>query len=180
MPKTSPEPTKTPPESFGQYNQVQYQRVVQLTEKAIAKLESTYQPVTLTALAEMTRSLDSEGKSISSRTILRNVDAAALFRQHSSAYQARQQKAKKVKRKRAKAKANTDVRATYRGLHSSDLIQMVEDLKTKIVEMKEQQEKLQAERDEAYRLRDETLQHNARQLAALTAKTKAQVSNKKQ
>ena len=56
---------------------------------------------------------------------------------------------------------------------------MVEDLKTKIVEMKAQQERLQAERDEAYRLRDEALQHNARQLAALTAMTKAQAPNKK-
>lgn len=179
MPKTSAQPTKTPPASFGQYNREQYQRVVQLTEKAIAKLESAHQPVTLTALAEMTRSLDSEEKGISSRTLLRNVDAAALFRQHSSAYQARQQKAKKAKRKRAKAKTNADVRATYRGLHSSDLIRMVEDLKTKIVEMKAQQARLQAERDEAYRLRDEALQHNARQLAALTAMTKAQAPNKK-
>jgi hypothetical protein len=172
-------PTKTPPQAFGQCNQVRSQRVVRLTEKALAQLESTYQPVTLAALARLTYTLDCEGKGISERTILRNPAAVALFRSHSLAYQARQQTVNKTRRKRAAVRTTADVRAAYRGLRAADLIPVVEELKATIAELKAQHEKLQAERTIAYRLRDEALQHNARQLAALAVMTKTQGPPKK-
>ena len=176
MPKATLAKKRVLPETFNQYNQAQYQRVVQLTQQAITKLESEHKPVTLMAIVETARELDTKGTGISSpKTILRNPEATELFRQHSQTYQARQQKTKKTKRKRTKT--NGDVRATYQGLHSSDLIQMVEDLKKQNAELKAKLGKCQAERDEAYRVRDETLQHNARQLALLTAK--AQLPDKK-
>ena len=171
MPKTPSTQKRVPPDSFNQYNRAQYQRVMQLTAQAITKLESERHPVTLTAVVEITRDLDGEGRGISARTILRNSEASELFRLHSPAYQVRRQKVKKAKRKRTKVKANA--RTIYRGLHSSDLIQMVEDLKQQNVELKARQEKLQAERDAAYRMRDEALQHNTRQLVALTTKTRS-------
>lgn len=159
-------PKRVLPETFSQHNQTQYQRIVELTRKAITRLETEQEPVTLAAIVELTGKLDGEGKGISSpKTILRNPEAAELFRQHSPAYQERQKKAKKAKRKK---KVSPDTRAAYQGLRASDLIQMVEDLKAQVVELKTHQEKLRSERDEAYRLRDEVLQHNARQLAALT------------
>jgi hypothetical protein len=137
-----------------------------LTREAIAQLEENQQTVTLIAIVEATRVLDDEEKGLAPKTILRNPEAAELFHQHSPAYQERQRKAKKAKRKRSKVQS--DVQAAYRGLHRSDLIQMVEDLKQQNAEMKAQMEKLQTERDDAYQLRDEALEHNARQLAALT------------
>ena len=166
MPKTSSPQKRVPPETFKQYNQTQYERVVQLTQAAIAKLEDKHQPVTLTEIAGTTRSLDSAGKGISTRTILRNSDAVALFRQHSPAYQARQQKTKKAKRKRVMVKGET--RSTYRGLRSSDLIQIVEDLKQQNAELKAQLDRYRADREAAYQVRDEALQHNARLVASLT------------
>jgi len=140
--------------------------VSQLTQKAITQLEADHQRVTLTTLVATTRTLDEGGKGLSSKTILRNVEAATLFRKHSPAYQTRQQKLKRVKRKRARVDADT--RAAYRGLRPSDLIQLVEDLKKENAEIRMQRDKFQAEREEAYRLRDEALEHNTRQLAALT------------
>jgi len=137
-----------------------------LTEKAIAQLQAQGQPVTLSALVEATRALDEKGKGLGSNTILRNPKAAELFRQHSPAYQACQHKARSAKRKRPKA--SSDARAAYRGLRPAEFIAMVEDLKTQIIELKAHQERLQAERDEAYRLRNQAFQQNARQLAALT------------
>jgi hypothetical protein len=175
MPKNPSGSKRLQPETFGLYNRGQYQRVVQLTEKAIAQLDASHQPVTLTALAEATRAVDPEKRGLSARTILRNTDAATLFRQHSPAYQERQQKATRAKRKRARNQTNPEVRAQYRGLHVSDLVRMVEELKAHVAQMNAHETKLQAERDAAYRLRDEALKHNARQLAALTAMTKTSI-----
>lgn len=167
-PKTSSVIRKSVPIAFGQHNQNKFQRVVQLTQQAIARLESTGKSITLAALAETTRAFDVRGKGITSATILRNPEACALFRQHSPAYQRRQQQVKQVKRKHSQAKVSPDIRATYRGLRTSDLIQMIEDLKHTIADARTQQAKLQAERDEAYQLRGEALQQNTLQLAALT------------
>ncbi len=167
MPDISPTSKRVLPETFSQYNRAQYQRIVELTQKAITKLEAEQYPVTLAAIVELTRKLDCEGKGISCpKTILRNPEAAELFHQHSPAYLERQKKAKKAKRK--SKKVSSDTRAVYKGLRTSDLVQMVEDLKSQVVELKAQQEKLRSERDDAYRLRDEALQSNAQQLAALT------------
>ena len=166
MPKTASVKNRIPPEAFRQYCRTRSERTVQLTEKAIAKLQAQGQPVTLSALAEATRAFDEKGKGLGSNTILRNPKAAELFRQHSSAYQACQRKARKAKRKRPTA--SSDARATYRGLRPAEFVAMVEDLKAQIGELKAHQERLQAERDEAYRLRDQALQQNARQLVALT------------
>jgi hypothetical protein len=156
------------PVAFRQYTQLRFQRTVRLTREAIAKLEAAGTPVTLTAVAETTRDLDEGGKGITPMTILRNTEARDLFHQHSRIYQERQLKARKAKRKRSGVKVDADARATYRGLRTSDLIQMVENLKQQLAEANARLVKLQAERDEAYRLRDEALQQNTRQLAALT------------
>jgi len=168
MLKTSSVPKQIPPDTFRQHNKDKFQRTVQLTQKAIAKLETDGQVVTLVAVCETTRGFDKQGKGLRPITILRNPDATALFRQHSPAYQARLQKAKTARRKYQNSKVTQDARATYKGLRSSDLIQIIEDQRKQIAELKNQQVKLQSERDEAYRLRDETLQQNTRQLVALT------------
>jgi hypothetical protein len=160
-----------PPEAFSQYSRARFERTVQLTEKAIAKLEAQSQTVTLMAVCEATREFDADGKGLQPNTILRNSAAADLFRQHSPAYQARQRQATRVKRKRPKIMTHADVRAQYRGLRISDLIQLVEDLKAQLMELKSQQERLRTERDEAYRLREQALQQNTRQLIALAKLT---------
>jgi hypothetical protein len=167
MTKASSNHKRVIPDAFNQYRRATFERTVRLTEKAIGKLEAEGKIVTLAGVCEATRALDERGKGLRPITILRNPKAAELFHQHSPAYQERQQKMQKAKRKRAKATIDSEARAMYRGLHASDLIQMVEDLKVQIAKLKTQQEKLQTERDEAYHLRDEALQHNARQLAAL-------------
>lgn len=154
------------PNSFHQRNVAQSERVIQLTQKAIAQLEMAHQVVTLSAVVATTQALDEQRKGLSSRTILRNAGAAKLFREHSPAYQIRQHTVKCAKRKRTRGSADTQ--APYHGLRTSDLIQMVEDLKTQKAEVQAQRDKFQAERDEAYRLRDEAVEHNTRQLAALT------------
>jgi len=166
MSKTLVSKKRTPPESFRQRNQAQSQRVIELTQKAIAHLEANHQLVTLNSVVAITQSLDDQRKGLSAKTILRNAEAATRFHEHSLAYQARQQKIDRAKRKRARVDA--DMRATYRGLRPSDLIQMMEDLKKQNAELQTQCNKWKVEREEAYRLRDEALQHNTRQLAALT------------
>jgi hypothetical protein len=162
---------RNPPESFRQYSRTRFERTVQLTDKAIAKLEAQSQTVTLMAVCEATREFDREGKGLQPNTILRNSDAAGLFRQHSPAYQARQQQVKRAKRKQTKAITRADVRPQYQGLRTADLIRLVEDLKTQLTELQGQKERLQIERDEAYRLREQALQQNTRQLIALTKLT---------
>jgi hypothetical protein len=166
MSKSSTISKRTPPESFRERNQAQSQRVVELTRKAIAQLEAKHQAVTLNSVVAITASLDDQRKGLAAKTILRNPVAAALFHEHSPSYQARQQQAKRAKRKRVRLDADT--RAAYRGLRTSDLIQMMEDLKKQNTTLQTQCDKMKAERAEAYRLRDEALALNTRQLAALT------------
>ncbi len=158
----------TVPEAFNQYRQGTFERTVRLTEQAIARLTADGQTVTLASLCETTRTLDKQGKGLRPTSILRNPQAAELFHQHSLAYQARQQKTRKATRKRTQAKTTSDTAATYRGLRAPELIQMVNDLKTSVAELTLKQEKLKAERDAAYQLRDDALQQNTRLLAALT------------
>jgi hypothetical protein len=157
---------RVPPEAFHQHRRAAFERTVQLTQKAIAKLQAQGQTVTLSALSEATRAFDENGKGLEPNTILRNPEAAKLFRQQSPAYRQRQEKTRKAKRKRPQV--HSEVQATYRGLRSVEFIAMIEDLKTQIVALKAQQERLQVERDEAYRLRDQALHQNTRQLAILT------------
>jgi hypothetical protein len=178
MTNLSPNPQHAIPEAFNQYRRAAFERTVRLTERAIAKLDEAGRNITLEALCEASRELDEQGKGLRPITILRNPEAAELFRRHSSAYRERQQKARKAKHGRAKPKPGADVRASYRGLRAPDLIQMVEELKTQLAELKAQQAKLKAERDEAYRLRDEALLHNARQLAELRAHLPRSAPNK--
>lgn len=173
MPNVSPDGHSRVPVAFHQHNEDKYQRTIQLTRKAIARLEGEGQTVTLVGVVETTRAFDERGQGLSPATILRNPEARELFHQHSSAYQQRQQKAARVRRKRSRSSAITDVRTAYRGLRTADLIQMLEDLKQALADARNQQAQLQVERDEAYRLRDDVLQQNARQLAALM-KLKAQ------
>ncbi len=154
------------PEAFHRRNRAESERVIELTQRAIALLEAVHQAVTLSAVAATTQSVDEKRKGLSAKTILRNADAATLFRAHSPVYQRRRQKVRRAKRKRTRVEA--DARATYRGLRTLDLIQMVEDLKKQNAELQAQRDKLQAERDEAYRLRGEAVELNTRQLAALT------------
>ena len=166
MVKTSSAKKRILPEAFSEHRRAAFERTVQLTQKGIAKLQAQRQTVTLSALSEVTRAFDENGKGLEPNTILRNPEAAELFRQQSPAYQRRQERAQKAKRKHRKASSN--VCATYHGLRPSDLIQMVEDLKTQIVALKTQQEHFQVQRDEAYRLRNQAVQQNTRQLATLT------------
>lgn len=174
MTKTSSVEKRVPPKAFAEHSRVGFERTVQLTQKAIVKLQAQGQTVTLRALSEATRAFDETGKGLEPNTILRNPQAAELFRQQSPAYQARQHRARKAKRQHPKV--SSDVRATYRGLRPAELVQMVEDLKVQNVQLKTQQERLQVERDEAYRLRDQALQQNTRQLATLT-KSMSQVGS---
>jgi hypothetical protein len=157
---------RVPPEAFDQHRRATFKRTVQLTQKAITQLQAQGQTVTLSALSEATRAFDENGKGLEPNTILRNPKAAELFRQQSPAYRQRQERVRKAKCKRSRV--NSDVRATYRGLRSAEFIAMIEDLKTQIVALKTQQERLQVERDEAYRLRAQVLHQNTRQLAMLT------------
>jgi hypothetical protein len=155
---------KEVPAAFRHYNETKYQRTVRLTRQAIAKLQADQQKVTLAAIAAATRTVDETGKGITTTTILRNSEAAALFRQHSPAYQARQQ----AKSAASQPEVKEQIPVAYRGLSSTDLIQKIEKLKKQVANLKTQRNKLKVERDEAYRLRDEALQQNTQQLARLT------------
>lgn len=177
MSKTSFAKKHVPPVAFGEHRRTAFARTVQLTQKALTQLQAQGQTVTLSAVSEATRAFDEKGQGLEANTILRNPEAAALFRQQSPAYQRRQARARQAKRKRPRI--DSDVRATYRGLRPTELIAMIEDLKTQVVAFKAQQERLRVERDEAYRLRDQALQQNTRQLATLTqSMTQVQLSEK--
>ena len=166
MAKTCSAQKRVPPEAFREHRRTAFERTVQLTQKAIARLQAQGQAVTLSALSKATQAFDEKGKGLEPNTILRNPEAAELFRQHSQAYQARQHKARSAKRKRPRV--SSDVQATYRGLRPAELMTMIEDLKAQMVALKAQQARLQVERDEASRLRDQALQQNTRQLGMLT------------
>ncbi len=166
MTKTSSTPKRVPPAAFSRHRRAAFERTVELTHKAIAQLQAQGQTVTLSALAKATQVFDEKGKGLEPNTILRNPESAKLFRQQSPAYQRRQERARRAKRKRTQV--DSEVRATYRGLRSVEFIAMIEDLKTQMVALKAQLARLQVERDEAYRLRDQAVQQNSRQLAQLT------------
>jgi hypothetical protein len=111
MSKSRSIPKRTPPESFRERNLAQSQRVVELTRKAIAQLEANHQAVTLNSVVAITVSLDDQHRGLAAKTILRNPVAATLYHEHSPSYQARQQQAKRAKRKRVRLDADT--RAAY-------------------------------------------------------------------
>ena len=169
MAKASFTKKHVPPVAFSEHRRTAFERTVQLTQKAISQLQAQGKTVTLSAVSEATRAFDDKGKGLEPNTILRNPKAAALFRQQSPAYQQRQTKTRQAKRKRPTI--DSKVRATYRGLRPTDLIAMIEDLKTQIVALKAQQQHLQVDRDKAHRLCDQALQQNTRQLAMLTQST---------
>ncbi len=175
MGKASSAQKRVPPAAFGEHRRAAFARTIQLTQKAMAQLEAQGQTVTLGAVSEATRAFDEKGKGLTPATILRNPEAAELFRQQSPAYQRRQARARKVKRQHPKAGA--DVPAMYRGLRPAEFMTIIEDLKTQIVTLRAQQERLQAAREEAYRLRDQALQQNTRQLATFT-RSMSQVSSR--
>lgn len=156
------------PSAFNEYNRVQFERTVRLTRLAIAQLERAGEEVTLAALAEATRSVDTDhgGKGITAATILRNAEARELFHEHSPAYQERQQRLAHTKRRRG-TRQPAARKGEYQGLRAADLIGLVEELKQTVGTLKQEQAQLKAERDAAYQLRDEALQQNTRQLAAL-------------
>jgi len=155
---------KEVPTAFRQYNETKYQRTLRLTRQAIAKLQADNQKVTLATITEVTREVDETGKGITSMTILRNPEAAALFRQHSPAYQAKQQ----GRPASSQSESEEQIPVTYRGLNATDLIRRIENLKKQIAKLKKERNKLKVERDEAYRQRDEALRQNTQQLARLT------------
>ncbi len=156
------------PAPLNAYNRTQSERTLRLTRLAIAQLEREHRTVTLAAVVEATRSVDPDRdeKGITATTILRNPEARALFHEHSPAYQERQQRLARVRRKRSRP-VTDKTRAEYRGLKATELIALVEELKQTVTTLKQEQVKLKAERDAAYQLRDEALQQNTRQLAAL-------------
>jgi hypothetical protein len=177
MAKTSFTKKHIPPVAFSEHRRTAFARTVQLTQKALSQLHAQGKPVTLSAVSEATRAFDEKGKGLEPNTILRNPEAAKLFRQQSPAYQQRQARARQAKRKRPVIDAA--VRATYRGLRPTELMTMAEDLKTQIIALKAQQQHLQVDRDEAHRVRDQALQQNTRQLAMLTqSMTQVQLSVK--
>ncbi len=159
-----------PSATLRQHNQIRAQRTVELTRQAIAKLKGEGQKVTLVAIAEATRGLDESGKGLVPNTILRNVEARELFHEQSESYQARRERAQKVKRRRSDARSRTDPNqgAEYRGLRPSDLIQIINQLKATVRELVARQDKLQAERTALRDCCNELREQNTRQLAALT------------
>ena len=159
------------PAEFHQHNYEKFQRTVRLTRQAIYKLQQNGKTVTLAALSEATRAFDERGNGLTAATILRNQEACALFHLHSPAYQQRQKQIVKLKRKYPRSKGDMDTRAAYRGIHRSELIQMIEDLKGSLTELETQKAQLQAARDEAREIRNEARQQNTLQLAVLTQLT---------
>lgn len=155
---------KQVPTTFRQYNETQFRRTVRLTRQAIAKLRADNRTVTLAAIAATTQTVDDTGKGLTATTILRNPEAAALFRRHSPACQVRQQTGSA----NSPAETEAQIPTAYRGLSSTALIERIEKLKKQTTALKAKQRQLKAERDEAYRLRDEVLRQNTRQLAMLT------------
>jgi hypothetical protein len=164
MPKPPSSKKRERPAAFRQYNETSYERTVRLTRQAINVLQTGKRTVTLAAIAETTRAVDETGQGLMPTTILRNPEAAQLFRQHSPAYQAKQQ----AKLAHPQPNIEAQIPAVYHGMSSAELIQMIEILKKQVPDLKTQRDKLKVERDEAYRLRDEALQQNTHQLAALT------------
>jgi tRNA/tmRNA/rRNA uracil-C5-methylase (TrmA/RlmC/RlmD family) len=159
---------ETVSDKFHRYNDERAQRTFQLTEQAITKLQATNQKVTLAAITAMTTTLDRQGKGLTPATILRNPRSRELFQKHSPVYQARQKHMRRVKRRRGRTNVSAELRAIYGGLRIPELIQLAEDLKQQISELKTHTSKLQQERDEAYRQRNAALLQNAKQLASLT------------
>jgi uncharacterized small protein (DUF1192 family) len=151
------------PTPLQQRNRELFRRTVALTAAAIDKLEAEGQKVTLANVAAATRDIDAEGRGISSTTIVRNPDALAIFRQHSPSYQ------KKLARKTSQAqnKPSPAMADKYEECGRLDLIRMIEALQAEIIRLEARLSALQIERDTAYRLRDEALAQNARQLAKL-------------
>jgi len=95
--------------------------------------------ITLEAICEASRELDEQGKSLKPITILRNPERPSYFTDTAWLTESANKSAQ-GQTGTAKPKPNSEVRASYRGLRSPDLIEMVEDLKTQLTELKAQQE----------------------------------------
>lgn len=120
------------------------------------------------AISEATRSLNDSGKGLSPNTILRNAQARELFHQESVDYQQRRQRIGKVKHRRARVRDLSNLVLEYRGLRTSELIEIIVQLKQTNAELQTRQTKLQAERDAINQFCEELRQQNTRQLATLT------------
>ena len=149
------------PTPLQQRNRELFRRTVALTEAAIGKLEAEGQKVTLANVAAATGDIDTKGRGISPTTIVRNPDALAIFRQHSPAYH------RKLARKTRPNKPSPTLADKYQNYDRLDLLRMIEALQADNIRLKAQVSAVQIERDTAYRLRDEALAQNARQLAKL-------------
>jgi hypothetical protein len=142
-------------------NRELFRRTVALTAAAIDKLEAEGQKVTLANVAAATLDIDTKGRGISPTTIVRNPDALAIFRQHSPACH------RKLARKTHQNKLSLAMADKYQNYDRLDLLRMIEALQADNIRLKAQVSAVQIERDTAYRLRDEALAQNARQLAKL-------------
>ena len=154
--------------AFNQHNQVASERTVELTRRAIAHLKTAGQKITLTAVSEATRAFDNSGKGLAPNTILRNLQARELFHEQSENFQRRQRHLGKLNHRRPRSRGISNVSAEYRGLRTSDLVQIIERLNQRVAKLQEQLSAFQAERDAAHRRCDELEQQNIRQLAELT------------
>jgi hypothetical protein len=79
MAKRASIPPRVPPEAFRQHRQVEFERTVQLTQKAIAQLNAQGRPVTLVVLAEATRAFDVKGKGLAPNTIFATRKRPSFF-----------------------------------------------------------------------------------------------------
>lgn len=154
-----------------QHNQIRAQRTVDLTRQAIARLKADGQKVTLIAVSAATRALDERGKGLAPNTILRNAEARELFHQESESYQARQRRAGKKRSRRSHFRSRVTANSSVdcRGLSASDLVQIIEQLKQTVLDLRTRQAKLEADRDAVRQWCDELQQQNIRQLAELTS-----------
>ena len=154
--------------AFSRHNQARFQRTIDLTRQAITRLKAAGQKVTLAGVSEATRSLDDSGKGLSPNTILRNVEARELFHQESADYQQRRKQIGKIKRRRSRVRDISNLALEYRGLRTSELLEIIVQLKQTNAELQTRQTKLQADRDAIHQCCEELLQQNIRQLATLT------------
>lgn len=131
-------------------------------------MKTAGQKITLAAVSQATREFDTSGNGLAPNTVLRNPEARELFHEQSESYQRRQQQLGKRQRRRPRSRSISNARAEYRGLRTSDLLQIIERLNQRITKLQEQHAEQQAERDAARQRYGELEKQNIRQLAELT------------
>lgn len=96
------------------------------------------------------------------------MEARELFHQESADYQQRRKQIGKIKRRRSRVRDISNLALEYRGLRTSELLEIIVQLKQTNAELQTRQTKLQADRDAIHQCCEELRQQNIRQLAALT------------